>query len=163
MPARSEMVLEYVWIGVIVAMLASFAGTLLYVGETMGIWTPENAVTCDVKRLEEYIEPGVREIAPGVYEVNIIGRQWAWIPSKIVLQDPRKVIFRVTSADVIHGFEIVGTPVNVMVLPGYIAEVTWIPPRDLNGTLLIVCNEYCGIGHDRMVAELVIVRTRGGG
>ncbi len=150
--------LEYVWIGIVVAMLAGFTLILAYASEAKGYGTPDSAVTCDVKKLEEQITPGIRQLGPGIYEVNLVGAQWSWNPNRIVLENPKKIIFRITSADVLHGFEIVGTSVNVMVMPGYIAEVEWIPPEDLEGDLLIVCNEYCGLAHHQMKATLTIVR-----
>jgi heme/copper-type cytochrome/quinol oxidase subunit 2 len=45
-----------------------------------------------------------------------------------------------------------------MVIPGYIATVIWRPPQNINGTLLVICNEYCGIGHSGMYMEIVIER-----
>ncbi len=150
--------LEYIWIGLIIVMLTSFLAILGYAAIAKGFTTPEDVVTCDVRKLDEQITPGIREVAPGVYEVNITARMWAFIPNEIVLENPQKVIFRITSADVQHGFEIVGTNVNVMVFPGYIAEVTWYPPEDMEGEYLILCNEYCGLGHQDMYGKLVIVR-----
>ncbi|MCE4617166.1 MAG: cytochrome c oxidase subunit II [Desulfurococcales archaeon] len=150
--------LEYVWIAVIILMLTSFLGLLGYATIIKGYSTPEDVVTCEVKKLDEQITPGIEEVAPGVYVVNITGRQWSWTPNEITLENPKKVIFRVTSADVVHGFQIVGTNVNFMVFPGYIAEITWYPPSDLEGEHLIVCNEYCGIAHQDMWAKLVIER-----
>ena len=151
--------LEYVWIALIVIMLTSFLAILGYASIKEGFSTPQDVVTCDIRKLDEQITPGVREVAPGVYEVNITGRMWAWEPSEIVLKNPKKVIFRVTSADVQHGFEIVGTNVNFMVFPGYIAEITWYPPEDMEGEFLIVCNEYCGLGHQNMYGKLIIERS----
>lgn len=151
--------LEYAWVALVVIMLTIFLGILGYAVIGEGYSAPEDAVTCNVKKLEEQITPGVKEVAPGVYEVNIVARMWAWQPNEIVLENPKKVIFRITSADVQHGFEIVGTNVNFMVFPGYIAEITWYPPNDAEGEYLIVCNEYCGLGHQNMYGKLIIVRS----
>ena len=155
--ARGEK-LEYAWIAIIIVMLTSFLGIVGYAVVKRGYSTPQDVVTCNVRKLTQAITPGVREVAPGVYEVNITARQWAWTPGEIVLRNPKKVIFRLTSADVVHGFEVVGTNVNFMVFPGYIAEVTWYPPEDAEGEYLIICNEYCGLGHHNMYGKLVIVR-----
>ncbi len=159
--SQEELRLEYLWIVVVVSMLSAFIVSLVYVGIAKGFWTPEEVVTCDVKRLDEFIKPSVKELEPGVYEVNIVARRWFFDPGTaqpIVLENPKKIIFRITSADYIHGFEIVGTPVNVMVFPGYIAEVEWIPPKNLKGEFLILCNEYCGVGHSNMKGLLIIER-----
>ena len=59
-----------------------------------------------------------------------------------------------TSADVTHGFLIVGTNANTMLVPGYVSQfmTTFRQP----GEYLIVCNEYCGLGHHLMSAKLVV-------
>lgn len=160
MVEKKELYMEYVWIAIIIAILASFAIVMVYISEAKGYDTPSSAVTCNVRSLREgeVLQPGVKEVAPGVYEVTLIARQWQWMPNKIVLENPNKIIFKISSEDVIHGFEIAGTPVNFMIFPGYIAEIEWIPPKTLEGTFTFLCNEYCGLGHDSMYGELVIVR-----
>ena len=48
-----------------------------------------------------------------------------------------------------------GTNVNMMLEPGYISEVvtTFKNP----GEFLIVCNEYCGVGHHMMHSMIEVV------
>lgn len=62
--------------------------------------------------------------------------------------------FRLTSPDVIHGFQIVQTNGNTMVVPGYVSQFTTRFSRA--GEYLIVCNEYCGLGHHIMSAKLIV-------
>ena len=66
----------------------------------------------------------------------------------------RPVRFRITSPDVLHGFQIVGTNVNLTVAPGYVSEgtTTFTEP----GEYLVVCNEYCGLGHHNMYSRIVV-------
>ncbi len=61
----------------------------------------------------------------------------------------------VTSKDVIHGFEIPGTNVNMMVEPGYVNSLT--TTFDKPGEYTILCNEYCGAGHHMMTARIKVV------
>jgi cytochrome c oxidase subunit 2 len=67
------------------------------------------------------------------------------------------VTFRVTSSDVLHGFQIVGTNVNLTVSPGYVSEVTTTFARP--GEYLIVCNEYCGLAHHLMQGRVIVEGT----
>lgn len=104
------------------------------------------------------INPSVKNVVDnavvcedGRYYVNLVGIRFTWLPSKIILTNPTEVKFRITSPDVIHGFQIAGTNVNVTVFPGYIAEITWKVPASMPpGKYLVVCNEYCGAGHQDM-------------
>ena len=53
-----------------------------------------------------------------------------------------------------HGFQIVGTNVNLTVAPGYVSEVT--TTFDTPGEYLVVCNEYCGLAHHLMQGTVVV-------
>ncbi len=66
----------------------------------------------------------------------------------------KKVTFRLTSPDVIHGFQIVGTNINAMIVPGYVTEIS--TSFTAKGEYLVVCNEYCGLSHHLMQARVVV-------
>jgi cytochrome c oxidase subunit 2 len=61
----------------------------------------------------------------------------------------------VTSTDVVHGFEVVGTNINTMAVPGQVATIT--VEFDDPGQYGLVCNEYCGSGHHTMEGSLEVV------
>ncbi|MEM0464185.1 cytochrome c oxidase subunit II [Pyrobaculum sp.] len=157
MPFHGE---ERIWVGVVVAMAVIFLAALAYAAWVVGLQVPGGDVQLvePQKALQE-LKPGVREIAPGRYEVTIVARMWQWFPNNITLVNPVEVKFRLTSLDVIHGFQIVGTNVNVMVFPGYVAEITWRVPQDAKGKYLVVCNEYCGLGHQNMYGVVNIISS----
>jgi cytochrome c oxidase subunit 2 len=54
----------------------------------------------------------------------------------------------------VHGFSIPLTGVNMMVVPGWVSTAahTFNDP----GTFLLVCNEYCGAGHQLMAAQIEV-------
>ncbi len=164
-PEEEGMIYEFIWIGMVIAILAGFAASLGYYSFVMDInpaceaYVATEDLLADIREKAE--QGGVVEVAPGIYEVYIIGRQFVWIPSEIVLKDPREVTFYVVAEDVIHGFEIAGTNVNFMIFPGYVAKFTWYPPSDMSGEFLMVCNEYCGVGHQFMKGVLIIERSGG--
>jgi len=70
----------------------------------------------------------------------------------------QRVTFRMTSTDVTHGFLIVGTNANTMLVPGYVSQFTTVFQRP--GEYLIVCNEYCGLGHHLMSAKLIVEEAK---
>lgn len=86
--------------------------------------------------------------------VVAVGMMFAFVPNEIRVPAGRPVTFRLTSADVTHGFQIVGTNGNTMVVPGYVSQFTTVFREA--GEYLIVCNEYCGLGHHLMSAKLIV-------
>ncbi len=149
---------EALWIVIVAATLGIFIGTLVAIA---GVgYIPPSEVEAEYRPTDavEEFKPGIRSLGDGVYEVNILAYRFSFQPNKIVLENPKEVRFRIYSSDVLHGFSIIGTNVNIMVIPGYISEIVWRPPPDFEGSYLVICNEYCGIGHSGMFAELVIKR-----
>lgn len=98
--------------------------------------------------------PGVRELGPGRYEASLVAFIWAYTPNEIRVPAGSTVTFNLTSRDVVHGFRIVGTPVNTMVFPGQLAKATYTFREP--GTYLFVCHEYCGIGHQNMFGRIIV-------
>lgn len=91
----------------------------------------------------------------GSVTVRIIADQYAFVPACIVVPASTPIKFRITSADVVHGFLIPDTNVNTMVVPGFIAEVrTRFSER---GEHVMPCHEFCGLGHHAMWAHLSVV------
>ena len=63
------------------------------------------------------------------------------------------VTFYVTSPEVEHGFSVPETGVNTMVTPGWADHThTFRTP----GKFLLVCNEYCGAGHQIMAGDIEV-------
>jgi cytochrome c oxidase subunit 2 len=65
-----------------------------------------------------------------------------------------QIDFVATSADVIHGFQIEGTRVNMMLIPGQIARATYTFAEP--GEHLLICHEYCGSGHHTMAGRIIV-------
>jgi cytochrome c oxidase subunit II len=74
----------------------------------------------------------------------------------VVLPPGARVTLYLSSADVVHGMQIVGTNVNLMAVPGTVnyAEVTF--PKE--GSYLVTCHEYCGRNHQSMSGTFHIVQ-----
>ncbi len=108
-----------------------------------------------------YDAPRSASVAPEVIEV--VGRQWSWSLSDTEVTVGRPVEFRVTSADVNHGFGIYDANMRLLgqtqAMPGYTNTLrhTFEAP----GTYRALCMEYCGIVHHSMVAELTVAAAQG--
>lgn len=94
------------------------------------------------------------EMPDGTIEVRMVALMFAFVPAEVRVPAGRKVRFRLTSADVTHGFLIAGTNANTMLLPGYISQFTTVFEKP--GDYLIVCHEFCGNGHHVMSGRLIV-------
>ena len=90
--------------------------------------------------------------------VNVKAIQFAWLVSGQPIKSGTPVAFRLTSADVSHGFAVynaAGTLLfEVQVLPGKTQDYTYTFKKP--GTYSILCLEFCGIGHARMQGQLTV-------
>lgn len=103
---------------------------------------------------EAEFEPGVREVSPGRYEVNLQGHQWDYEPREIRIPVGTEVTFRGTSDDEVHGFIINGTSVRLELEPGRISEVTHTFTEP--GEYQFICDWYCGTGHPGMSGKIIV-------
>ena len=90
---------------------------------------------------------------PAGSDVYLIARLWAWWPI-LELEQGKTYRLHLSAMDYQHGFSLQPENINVQVLPGYEHVVTITPNRA--GNYAIVCNEYCGIGHHKMVSKLYV-------
>jgi cytochrome c oxidase subunit II len=97
--------------------------------------------------------------------VDVTGQQWAWTyyyPSlgvqSQVLELPlgRPVEFRVTSDDVLHGFEIDELGVAMDANPGFWVTAPIVTPNRL-GEMTARCVELCGLYHTYMWTQVEVV------
>ena len=57
--------------------------------------------------------------------------------------------------DVLHGAHIPMTNMSTMIVPGHVSEVTTVFPKP--GEYPLLCNEYCGMGHDHMWSKVTVL------
>ena len=122
-----------------------------------GVHVPSPAGRVDAQQVNTtppFDQPGLREVSPGKYEAVMLAHIWAFTPNEIRVPAGSEVTFKVTSADVVHGFMIENTVINAMVIPGQITEMT--ATFDQPGEHLIICHEYCGSGHHTMFGRVVV-------
>jgi cytochrome c oxidase subunit 2 len=100
--------------------------------------------------MEEGISP---EVAAPPGEIYLVAHQFAWFPT-LKLRAGETYRLHVSSADFQHGFSLQPMNMNFQVVPGYDHVIT-IKPRN-PGIYPIVCNEFCGIGHQNMVGKIIV-------
>ncbi len=102
-----------------------------------------------------FVEPGVRVVGPGQVEVSLVGQAFAWQPETVRVPVGAEVTFYLTARDVIHGWQVEGTNLNVEVIPGEVSRLR--TSFDRVGRYRVSCNEYCGIGHQTMMGWIDVV------
>ncbi|MEX2571103.1 MAG: cytochrome c oxidase subunit II [Gemmatimonadota bacterium] len=138
-------------------VLVACGAALIYVTVGMDIHLPGDHGRVDPARLAEtppFDAPGVRQLDDGRWEAVVIGRTWTFEPAEIRVPAGVEVVFTATSADVLHGFNIEGTRMNLMLIPGQISQNTYT--FDEPGEYLLICHEYCGIGHHFMAGRVIV-------
>ena len=148
---------ERIWMYSVVVMLALFFTSTAVAAVKGGIHPPSHVETIDPTKVfgDARFQPqGVSVDANGRVHARVIGLTFAWMPALMTVPAGTPVTFHITSTDVLHGFQIVGTNGQSMVVPGYISQFTTeFDP----GEYLIACNEYCGVGHHTMASKLRVV------
>ncbi|MGV8964917.1 MAG: cytochrome c oxidase subunit II [Cellulomonas sp.] len=128
--------------------------------KVMAVWVIGSSVLCLILLvwglvvLQPPSERSTSTTAPLVVEVT--GQQWAWNftypdgrqTNELYLPVDQKVLFKVTSEDVVHSFWLIEMGIKVDANPGEttVAEVT----PTLLGTFTIRCAELCGLYHSYM-------------
>ena len=92
------------------------------------------------------------EPAPGS-DAYLVARMWNWYPA-LKLRKGETYRLHMSSLDLQHGFSLQPLNMNFQVLPGYDHVLTLTPTS--SGEFTIVCNEFCGIGHDKMIGKIIV-------
>lgn len=148
---------EEIWLVFAVIVII---GSMLVTGYqtfALNMGPPSHKETIDPQKVDEtapFDEPGIYEVGEGEYDVVMTLEAFAFNPGDIEVPVGSKVNFIMTSKDVVHGMQIIDTNVNAMVLPGHIQTIS--QTFDEPGEYLILCNEYCGTGHQLMGTTITV-------
>jgi len=155
---------EKKWVYISVVMATAMAFLLGFYAVAHNIHPPSNVEPIDTDRLhlsEEFAEDnlGVKTEADGSVTITMVAARYGFYPQQIEVPADTPVKFRIASFDVLHGLHVPYTNLATMVVPGYVSEVHTTFPTA--GDYSILCNEYCGLGHDHMWSRLKVVPKGG--
>lgn len=148
---------ERIWMWAATGLIVLFGATVVYTASSNAVHPPSHIETIDPTKLAEnpeFSNPGVTTQPDGSVKVVVVAGMYSWNPDPIEVPANRPITFRITSADVIHGFEVAGTNANAMAIPGYVSQFTIMFNKP--GEYLLGCNEYCGILHHMMGGKLIV-------
>ena len=148
---------ERIWMWDAGGLVLLFLGAIVLTAGAQAIQPPSHVETVDPTTIAthpEFGKPVASRRPDGSLVVPVVAGMFAFNPDPIEVPANVPVTFRLTSMDVIHGFEVVGTNANAMAIPGYVSQftVTFVRP----GEYPIACNEYCGLMHHAMVGKLIV-------
>ena len=148
---------EEIWLVIAVIIILGSMIVTGYQAFALGMEPPSHKETLDPQKVDEhplFSEPGVFEVGENEYDVVMTLEIFNFTPGDIEVPVGSTVNFIMTSKDVVHGMQIIDSNVNAMVVPGHIQKIsnTFNEP----GEYLILCNEYCGAGHQLMSTTITV-------
>ncbi|MBE1445082.1 cytochrome c oxidase subunit II [Paenibacillus sp. OAS669] len=155
--------LEKIWLTVGVSMLGVFLIVLGVGAFALGAQPPGDHASghhrevVDPETVDQaapFNEPGLKKIGDNEYDAYMLAFAFGYGPEKMEIPAGATVHFHMTSKDVVHGFQIPGTNVNMMVVPGEINHLTYKFTKP--GEYLVLCNEYCGAAHEMMQTRIIV-------
>jgi len=152
----------------------SYAFEFGFIAVMLGlVWYADKLSVGTYSAYQQNLEEGTKRVSgnyDGVGEqafdrvFTVIAFQWGFgfineeeeVSRNAVIVEPgQKVLFKIVSNDVIHGFNIPVAQITAEIDPDAQREV-WITAPDEPGKYLIQCVNYCGVGHAQMKAWLVV-------
>jgi cytochrome c oxidase subunit 2 len=145
------------WLAFGFAMLIVFLAMIGFAAVADNINPPSGMMQIDPTKVAQtapFDKPGLRRLSDGSYEAYYVAAVFTFNPAVLNVPLGSKVTFYVTSSDVVHGFFIPDTDINMMAIPGWVNEQTHVFRHA--GEYLLICHEYCGIGHQNMFAKIEV-------
>jgi cytochrome c oxidase subunit II len=148
------------WAAVSTGIIAILVFLAAFAGVNRATMPQARVETIDPRTLHvagEFIESNLGSaVEPdGSVTVRVVGQQYSFTPQCIVVPANTLITFRAASADVVHGFLIQNTNVNLMLVPGYVSTIStrFASPAES----VMPCHEYCGSGHQGMWAHVRVI------
>jgi cytochrome c oxidase subunit II len=148
------------WLYAMAAILGVMLAVILITGMAQMLHPLSSVETIAPTTLHlhgEFVESNLgTAIEPdGSATVRFVAEQYMFVPQCVKVPVGTPVHFRLTSADVVHGFFVGETNTNAMVVPGFITDVRAKFAR--TGEYKMPCDEFCGYGHHAMAARVLVV------
>ncbi|GAB3383308.1 cytochrome C oxidase subunit II [Massilia agri] len=148
------------WALMVGAIILFLVGMIVYMSLHWAAMPPVRTETIDAGTLHisgEFVETNLGStLEPdGTVMVRVLANQYSFTPSCLLVPKDTEIRIRGTAADVVHGFSVGQSNVNLMLIPGYISNFR--TKFEKTGEHMMPCHEYCGVGHAAMWARVKIV------
>jgi cytochrome c oxidase subunit 2 len=160
MAADAAAAAEARWAWVVGAIVVFLVAMMGYMSLHWAAMPPVRTETIDPTTLHiagEFVETNLGSaVEPdGTVTVRVLANQYSFTPQCIVVPANTPLRFRGTAADVVHGFSVSKSNVNMMLIPGYVSNLHTSFAQA--GEHVMPCHEYCGTGHAAMWAHVRVV------
>jgi len=148
---------EFAFIGVMLVLVwyGDFTSTKTYAAYQADLNAEEKTVSGNYDGLGEEAFDQVVTVVAFQWGFGFINEEDEISRNALVVRPGEKVLLKVLSNDVIHGFNIPVAQITAEIDPDDKREL-WIRAPDTPGKYLIQCVNYCGVGHAQMKAWLVV-------
>jgi len=92
--------------------------------------------------------------SPSASRIHLQARKFAFTPEEVRVRKGEAVTLILTSIDFVHGFALPDFGLRRDIVPGHPVELTIVPDRA--GRFHMLCDNFCGEGHDRMSGWFVV-------
>lgn len=140
---------EKITLSMAMVLVVIFIASILFAKDVSGIDLPD-CIPYDAK----YATPKVEQLDDSTVQAFYVAKMWGYEPSVIEINRGTTVDFYLSSKDVVHGFKVEGTNINLMAIPGNVNKFTH--HFDKKGVYDIVCHEYCGVFHQNMMGQIIV-------
>lgn len=155
---RDERLFLWLVMGSVVMMTAVVIGWLFVGNQNVPTQahatTPETFSAQVAHFAKQYGGPDGRVYVPPGTDAYMLASRYTWYPD-LVLESGREYRIWLSSADALHGFSLVGQNINLEVAPHHAMGAKFTIGKP--GRYLIVCNEFCGLGHAHMMGHLDVI------
>ena len=87
--------------------------------------------------------------------IKIKAKRFDYTPGNLTLKKGQAVVFELTSADVLMGFNLPDFNLRADVVPDKVTRVRFVP--DKTGTFTFLCDIFCGTKHEEMNGKITVV------
>jgi cytochrome c oxidase subunit 2 len=151
----------FLWVvGASVAFMSAFAIAWLFLGaQNVPTASYRETPAAFAQKVQAFVaehrgEDGRVTVPPGK-DAYLLAARYTFYP-ELVLKAGEEYRIWISSPDALHGLSIVGggQNINLQIAPQHVYGATFTPEKP--GEYLIVCNEYCGLGHHAMKGRIVV-------
>ncbi|CAM4234941.1 Cytochrome c oxidase subunit 2 [Lacicoccus alkaliphilus] len=156
---------EKIWMsigtGSLILFLVILGVSAVHAGHTPAASGIETIHPDYVRDDNRFSEPGLYESSEEGYDYDLyyVASAFRYEPAEVEVPQGSRVRMQVVTTDVVHGFQVVNTNINMMVEPGLVS--TYGTNFNTVGEYLVICNEYCGVGHTDMTSVIKVVPEEG--